>query len=174
MIDRYTRPQMGQCWTQESRFQCLKIVEVAVAKAQAQLGIIPDEAFRAIESKAGFQINRIHEIEKETKHDVIAFVSNLAENVGPKGRYLHYGMTSSDALDTALSLQVKKAAPVLLASLDLLLDNLKEQSLKHQDSLCPGRTHGMFAEPTTFGFKLAGFLRSFHVIKNACNQPWRT
>ena len=161
MIDRYTRPQMGQHWTQKSRFQCLQEVEIAVAKAQAQWGLIPKEAFKAIEAKAGFQIERISEIEKETRHDVIAFVSNMAENVGPQGRYLHYGMTSSDALDTALSLQVKKAGPVLLSSLDLLLKSLKEQSLKHQDSLCPGRTHGIFAEPTTFGFKLAGFFAEF-------------
>ncbi len=161
MIERYTRQQMGQHWNQKARFQCLLEVEMAVAQAQAQLNIIPDEAFKAIQEGARFQIDRILEIEKETRHDVIAFVSNLAENVGPQGRYLHYGMTSSDALDTALSLQVKKAGPVLLSSLDSLLENLKEQSLKHQDSLCPGRTHGMFAEPTTFGFKLAGFFAEF-------------
>lgn len=161
MIDRYTRRQMGQYWTREFRFQCFQEVEVAVARAQAELNLIPNEAFQAIEGKARFQIERISEIEKQTKHDVIAFVSNLAENVGPQGRYLHYGLTSSDVLDTALSLQVKKAGPVLLSSIDLLLENLKKQSLEHQDSLCPGRTHGMFAEPTTFGFKLAGFFAEF-------------
>ncbi len=161
MIDRYARRQMSRYWTQEFRFQCLQDVEIAVAKAQAGLGLIPDEAFKAIEAGAKFQIERISEIEKETRHDVIAFISNLAENVGPQGRYLHYGMTSSDALDTALSLQVKKAAPVLLSSINSLLENLKSQSLEHQDSLCAGRTHGMFAEPTTFGFKMAGFFAEF-------------
>ena len=161
MIDRYTRQQMGQYWTRDFRFKCLLEVEIAVAKAQAQLGLIPDKAFKTIEAKAQFQVERISEIENQTKHDVIAFVSNLAENVGPWGRYLHYGMTSSDVLDTALSLQVKKAGPVLLSSIGILLENLKKQSLKYWDSLCAGRTHGMFAEPTTFGFKLAGFFAEF-------------
>jgi adenylosuccinate lyase len=153
--------EMGQHWTQEARFECLKDVELAVAQAQAELGIIPKEAAAVIQEKAQFQIDRILEIEKETKHDIIAFVSNLAENVGPEGRYLHYGMTSSDALDTALSVQVKKAAPVLMGSLDALMRALKNKALEHKDTLCSGRTHGMHAEPTTFGLKLAGFFAEF-------------
>ncbi len=161
MIERYTRREMGQHWTQEARFECLKEVEVAVSKAQAELGLIPQSAYEAIRKKAKFQVDRILEIEKETKHDVIAFVTNLAENVGPEGRYLHYGLTSSDALDTALSVQIKKAAVVLMSSLDQLLEALGEQSLQHQDTLCAGRTHGMHAEPTTFGLKLAGFFAEF-------------
>ena len=161
MIERYTRPEMGQHWTQEARFECLKEVEVAVSQAQAELGLIPQSAYEAIRQKAQFQVERILEIEKETKHDVIAFVTNLAENVGPEGRYLHYGLTSSDALDTALSVQIKKAAVVLMASLDDLLKALRQQSLQHQDTLCAGRTHGMHAEPTTFGLKLAGFYAEF-------------
>ncbi len=161
MIERYTRMEMGRHWTQEARFECLKDVELAVAKAQADLGIIPQEASDVIQEKAAFEIDRILEIEKETKHDIIAFVSNMAENVGPHGRYLHYGMTSSDALDTALSVQVKKAAPVLFASLDKLLQALKDQALANKKTLCSGRTHGMHAEPTTFGLKLAGFFAEF-------------
>ena len=161
MIERYTRVEMGQHWTQEARFSCLQDVEVAVAHAQAELGIIPKEAAQKIAEKASFEISRILEIEKETKHDIIAFVSNLAENVGPEGRFIHYGMTSSDALDTALSVQVKKAAPVLMNSLDNLLSALKAKSLEHKNTICSGRTHGMHAEPTTFGLKLAGFYAEF-------------
>lgn len=161
MIDRYTRAEMGQHWTQEARFSCLKDVEVAVAMAQAELGIIPKEAAQVIREKASFQLPRILEIEKETKHDIIAFVSNMAENVGSEGRYLHYGMTSSDVLDTALSVQIGRAGPVLLSSLANLLQALKYKSLEHQDTICSGRTHGMHAEPTTFGLKLAGFYAEF-------------
>ncbi len=161
MIERYTRMEMGRHWTQEARFECLKDVELAVAKAQADLGIIPKAASDIIQEKATFQIERILEIEKETKHDIIAFVSNMAENVGPEGRYLHYGMTSSDALDTALSVQVKKAAPTLMTSLDQVLTALKTQALNHKNTICSGRTHGMHAEPTTFGLKMAGFFAEF-------------
>ncbi|MCB0378263.1 MAG: adenylosuccinate lyase [Bdellovibrionales bacterium] len=161
MIERYTRPPMGQLWSQQARFQCLMEVELAVAKAQAEMGIIPKEAYPDMEKKASFQIERILEIEKETKHDIIAFVSNLAENVGENGRYFHYGMTSSDALDTALSLQVQKAGPVLMQSLHSLLNALKLQAQEYSDTLCSGRTHGMHAEPTTFGLKLAGFYAEF-------------
>ncbi len=161
MIERYTREAMGRHWTQEARFSCLMEVELAVAKAQSELGIIPKEAYPVIAKKASFQLDRILEIEKETKHDIIAFVSNMAENVGEEGRYLHYGMTSSDALDTALSVQVKKAVPVLMKALTQLLDALKEQSIKESQTLCAGRTHGMHAEPTTFGLKLAGYFAEF-------------
>ncbi|MCJ8276920.1 MAG: lyase family protein, partial [Bdellovibrionales bacterium] len=161
MIARYTREEMGRLWTQEARFECLKDVELAVAQAQSEMGIIPKEAFQVIQEKASFQVERILEIEKETKHDIIAFVSNLAENVGPEGRYLHYGMTSSDALDTALSVQVKKAKPLLMASLEKLLKALSDQSKNYKDTICSGRTHGMHAEPTTFGLKLAGFYAEF-------------
>lgn len=161
MIERYTRKEMGQQWTETARFQCLLDVELAVAQGQAEMGIIPSDAYKVMQAKAQFQIPRILEIEKETKHDIIAFVSNVAENVGPEGRFLHYGMTSSDALDTALSLQIKKAAPLLLQSLDKLLNALKAKSLQYKDTICAGRTHGMHAEPTTFGLKLAGFFAEF-------------
>jgi adenylosuccinate lyase len=149
---------MGALWTQEARFAKMMEVEIAVAQAQASLGIIPKAAAKAIAAKSKFSVRRISEIERETKHDVIAFVSNLAENVGEWGRFIHFGMTSSDVLDTAMSLQIREASRVLDRSLDFLERTLKNLSRKHADTLCAGRTHGMFAEPTTFGLKMAGFL----------------
>ena len=161
MISRYTREKMGQLWSQESRFQCMMEVEVAVAQVQADKGLIPADAAKAIASKAKFSIPRILEIEKETKHDVIAFVSNMAENVGEEGRYIHYGLTSSDVLDTALSVQTKKAGLELLNSMDALLNSLAGKMQDTSDIICSGRTHGMHAEPTTFGYKLSGFYAEF-------------
>lgn len=158
MIERYTRPEMGAVWDLEHRFGQMMQVEIAVADVQAQLGIIPKKAAVDIRKKASFSLKRIHEIEKETKHDVIAFVSNMAENIGENGKYVHYGLTSSDVLDTAFSLQVREAGQILMASLLHLESVLKKLSKKHAETLCAGRTHGIFAEPTTFGFKMAGFL----------------
>jgi adenylosuccinate lyase len=136
-------------------------VEIAVAEAQAELGIIPNTAAKAIASRAKFSVERIEEIEKTTKHDVIAFVSSVAEHVGEEGRYIHYGMTSSDVLDTALSLQVQKAGTVLLGRLEHLESVLYTKINAHAETLCAGRTHGMHAEATTFGLKLAGNLSEF-------------
>jgi len=161
MVKRYTRPEMGSLWGPEARFENMKAVEIAVAKAQAEEGLIPKEAAVAIAEKAEFSVDRILEIEKETRHDVIAFVTNMAENVGEHGRYIHYGLTSSDVLDTAMSYQVQKAGKVLLKSLDHLIEALKKKSLETAETLCSGRTHGMHAEPTTFGYKLAGFYQEF-------------
>ncbi|HEY1078609.1 MAG TPA: lyase family protein, partial [Bdellovibrio sp.] len=158
MIDRYTRPEMGLLWHADNRFGKMMEVEIAVAQVQAAAGIIPKGAAKVIAQKARFNVKRISEIEKETKHDVIAFVSNLAENVGPQGRFIHYGLTSSDVLDTAFSLQVREAGVVLMSSLVALEKSLKTLVTRHAETLCAGRTHGMFAEPTTFGFKMAGFL----------------
>ncbi len=166
MIERYTRAEMGEHWSSQARWSSMLEVELAVARAQSEMGIIPKEAYGPISKKAAFQIDRILEIEKETKHDIIAFVSNVAENIGPEGRYLHFGMTSSDALDTALSVQIKKASKVLLKSYNRLLEALKKQSLKHEKTICAGRTHGMHAEPTTFGLKLAGFFAEFKRHEN--------
>lgn len=158
MIERYTRPEMGLLWHADQRFGKMMEVEIAVAQVQARLGIIPKGAAKVIAQKARFSVKRISEIERETKHDVIAFVSNLAENVGPQGRFIHYGLTSSDVLDTAFSLQVREAGAVLMGSIVALEKALKNLVKKHAETLCAGRTHGMFAEPTTFGFKMAGFL----------------
>lgn len=157
MIDRYTRPEMGFLWDQESKFGKMMEVEVTVAEVQAGLGMIPRKAAKEIRAKARFSVKRIAEIERETKHDVIAFVSNMAENIGPSGKFVHYGMTSSDVLDTAFSLQVREAGRLLLKGLDRLEKAFKKLIREHADTLCAGRTHGMFAEPTSFGLKMAGF-----------------
>ncbi len=158
MIERYTRAEMGRVWDQENRFAKMLEVEIAVAKAQGVLGLIPQAAARDIQKKSKFNVKRILELEKTTKHDVIAFVSNVAESVGEHGRYVHFGLTSSDALDTAMSLLVRDAGKVLLGSIKRLKSELAAQVEKHADTICAGRTHGMHAEPTTFGLKLAGFM----------------
>jgi adenylosuccinate lyase len=149
---------MGLIWDLDHRFSKMLEVEIALAQAQSELGIIPKVAAKAIAAKGRFNVKRIGEIEKQTKHDVIAFVSSVAENVGPHGKYVHFGLTSSDVLDTAFSLQVREAGVVLMNSLVLLEKSLVATVKKNEDTLCAGRTHGMFAEPTTFGFKMAGFL----------------
>lgn len=157
MIERYTRPEMGRIFLAEARFQKLLEVELAVAQVQAGLGIIPRHAAQVMRQKARIQVKKILEIEQETKHDVIAFVSAVAQSIGPEGRYLHFGMTSSDVLDTALSLQLMEAERVLFASVEFLQKSLKKLIRGHMGTPCAGRTHGMFAEPTSFGFRLAGF-----------------
>jgi len=161
VIERYTRPEMGIIWDLDHRFGKMLEVEIALAQVQAQLGIIPRAAAKAIAEKGRFSAKRISEIEKQTKHDVIAFVSNVAENVGAHGKYVHFGLTSSDVLDTAFSLQVREAGEVLKVSMGAMEKSLMGLIKKHEDTLCAGRTHGMFAEPTTFGFKMMGFLAEF-------------
>lgn len=174
MIPRYTRPEMGRIWEPTNRFECLLQVEMAVAKAQAANDIIPKKAYADIRKKAKFHVKRIDEIEKTTRHDVIAFVSNVAENVGDSGRYVHYGMTSSDVLDTALSLQIREAWCVLKPGIEALTKKLDEMILKHSGTICAGRTHGMHAEATTLGYKLAGhkaeFERDLTRIERAVDQ----
>ena len=174
MIARYSRQEMSQVWELENRFQQMLEVEQAVAETQAELGLIPKPAAEDIRKKGKFSIERIHEIEKTTRHDVIAFVSAVAENVGENGRYIHYGMTSSDVLDTAMSLQIRQAGKVLMTSVDKLLTSLRNQMNQHQETLCPGRTHGMHAEPTSFGMKMAGFVAEFQRhrgrLEGALNQ----
>lgn len=158
MITRYTRKDMGHIWSAENKFKKMLEVEVAVARVQANHKIIPEKAARDIAGKAKFNVARIEEIEKTTKHDVIAFVTNLAENVGSNGRFIHYGLTSSDVLDTALGLLLKETAMVLEADLIALDRALVTQMKRHQMTICAGRTHGMHAEITTFGVKLSGYL----------------
>jgi adenylosuccinate lyase len=161
VIQRYTRPQMGAVWEGGRRFHWMLEVEKAVADEQATMGLIPKEAAAAIRAKGKFSVARIEEIEATTKHDVIAFVSNVAEEVGEAGRYVHFGLTSSDVLDTALSLQILEAAKLVDAGLLNVMAALKEQVQAHADLLCAGRTHGMHAEPTSFGMKLAGHYEEF-------------
>ena len=161
MIERYTRPEMGALFSVEARFQFMLKVEIAVAQVQANLGLIPRKAAKAIAEKSKIHVKRILEIEKETKHDVIAFVSSVAQSVGPEGRYLHFGMTSSDVLDTALSLQLQEAWKVFAESLRFFEKAMVQKIKQEKSTLCAGRTHGMFAEPTTYGFRLAGFYAEF-------------
>ena len=159
MIERYTREEMGQIWTQENRFRKMLEVEKAVAQAQGEMGLIPPNAAQAIQKKASFQFKNILENEKRTRHDVTAFVQEVASQVGgSEGAYVHWGLTSSDVLDSALALLIRGASQVLQSSFSCLKKVLLAQSEKYADTLCCGRTHGMVAEPITFGFKLAGFL----------------
>ncbi len=155
MIPRYSRPEMVAIWEPESRFQIWLEIETLACEALAELGVIPAEAAATVRQKGAFEIARIDEIERQTKHDVIAFLTNLAEHVGEPARFIHQGMTSSDVLDTCLAVQMTRAADILLADLDDLLAALKRRAIEHKDTVCMGRSHGIHAEPTTFGLKLA-------------------
>jgi adenylosuccinate lyase len=161
MIPRYSRPAMSAIWEAQNRFRIWFEIEAHAGDAQAALGIIPAEAARAVWEKGKFEIERIDAIEQETRHDVIAFLTNLAEHVGPEARFLHQGMTSSDVLDTCLAMQLKQAADILLADIDALLAVLKRRAFEYKMTPTVGRSHGIHAEPTTFGLKLAGFYAEF-------------
>ena len=174
MISRYTRDEMSQIWRPEARFEWMLKVEQAVAQAQAEAGMIPKEAAADIAKKPKINLARILELEATTKHDVIAFVSQVAETVGPNGRYIHYGLTSSDVLDTAISLQMLAAFKVLSHSVEKLKISLVKQIRAHQNTLCVGRTHGIQAEPTTFGFKLLGFLAELLRASEDLQQAQKT
>ena len=157
MIERYSRPEMAHIWTASNRFRIWLEIETLVCEAQAELGVIPKEVVPVIRAKGNFDIARIDAIEAEVKHDVIAFLTSVAEHVGPEARFIHQGMTSSDVLDTCLSVQLVQAADELLADLVMLLESLKLRALEHKDTVCIGRSHGIHAEPVTFGLKLASF-----------------
>ncbi len=161
MIPRYSRPEMTAIWEPENRFRIWLEIEGHACDAQAELGVIPGDAAKALRERGKFDVERIDEIERETRHDVIAFLTNLAEHVGPEARFVHQGMTSSDVLDTCLAVQLTRAADILLGDIDRLLAALKQRALEHKDTLCMGRSHGIHAEPTTFGLKLAGFYAEF-------------
>ena len=161
MIPRYSRPIMEKIWEPENRFQIWFEIEAHACDAQAELGIIPKEAAQAVWEKGGFDVKRIDAIEAEVKHDVIAFLTSLAEYVGPEARFVHQGMTSSDVLDTCLSVQLSQAADILLEDMDNLLAALKRRAIEHKLTPTVGRSHAIHAEPTTFGVKLAGFYAEF-------------
>jgi adenylosuccinate lyase len=164
MIPRYARPEMTAIWSPETRFKIWFEIEAHAADALAELGVIPKAAAKTIWEKARnakFDVARIDEIERETKHDVIAFLTHLAEIVGPEARFVHQGMTSSDVLDTCLAVQLKRAADILIADTDKLLAALKRRALEHKHTPTIGRSHGIHAEPTTFGVKLAGYYAEF-------------
>ena len=146
---------MARLWSDESRFGAWLKVEIAASEALAERGVVPPEALAAIKARARFDVARIAEIERDVQHDVIAFVTNVAENIGPEGRFLHYGLTSSDVVDTALSLLMRDACELLLGDLAALLDAVKARAFEHRNTPCIGRTHGVHAEPMTFGLKLA-------------------
>ncbi|MEL7486669.1 MAG: adenylosuccinate lyase [Pseudomonadota bacterium] len=164
MIPRYTRDEMAEIWSPQSKFRIWFEIEAHAADKMAELGVIPTEAARAVWEKAGdiaFDVDRIDEIEREVKHDVIAFLTHLAEIVGPEARFVHQGMTSSDVLDTCLSVQLARASDLLLAGLDRVLAALKTRAYEHKETICVGRSHGIHAEPTTMGLKLATFYAEF-------------
>lgn len=157
MIPRYTRPDMAKIWEPENRFRIWLEIETLACEAQAELGVIPKEVVPVIREKGNFNIERIDAIEAEVKHDVIAFLTSVSEFVGPEARFIHQGMTSSDVLDTCLSVQLVQAADELLADIDMILESLKARAFEHKDTVCMGRSHGIHAEPVTFGLKLASF-----------------
>src|SRR4051812_10538214 len=161
MIERYTLPEMGAVWSLQNKFQKWLDVEIAVCEVHAEDGIIPPEALAEIKSKAAFTIERINEIEKTTDHDVIAFTTNLAENIGEAARFVHYGLTSSDVVDTANALLLKEACEILLARVDELLQVLKRRAYEFKDTPQIGRTHGIHAEPTSFGLVWALWYSEF-------------
>lgn len=168
MIPRYTRAEMAAIWSPETRYRIWFEIEAHAADRLAELGVIPKQAAKTIWEKAKdatFNAERIDEIEREVKHDVIAFLTHLAEIVGPEARFVHQGMTSSDVLDTCLSVQLMRAADILDKDLDRVLAALKERALEHKMTVTVGRSHGIHAEPTTFGLKLAGFYAEFERAK---------
>jgi len=155
MIPRYSRPEMVTLWSPETRYSIWLEIETAATEAMAELGIVPEDAAKAVRERGGFDVARIDEVEREVRHDVIAFLTSLAEHVGPEARFVHQGLTSSDVLDTCLAIQLTRAADLLLADLDGLLAALRRRAFEHKMTPCIGRSHGIHAEPTTFGLKMA-------------------
>jgi len=155
MISRYTRPEMGRIWTEENKFRTWLEVEILVCEAWAELGVVPREDVEAIRRNARFDVERIYEIEKQTRHDVIAFTRAVSESLGPERRWIHYGLTSTDVVDTALGSLLKQANALLEQGILRLIDVLRRQAVRYKDTVMMGRTHGVHAEPTTFGLKLA-------------------
>src|SRR5213595_1885608 len=155
MISRYTHPEMGRIWSDQRRYETWLLVETAAAEAMAAAGIIPAAAARDIRERGAFDVARVEEIERITQHDVIAFTTAVAEKVGPSARWLHFGMTSSDVIDTAQALQMREACDVILSDLAATAEALRDRALEHRRTPMIGRTHGVHAEPMTFGLKLA-------------------
>ena len=171
MIPRYTRPEMGRIWEDENRYSKWLEVEIAACEAMAQEGLVPEEALRNIKEKAAFSVERILEIEEQTKHDVIAFLTNLEEHIGPDSRYLHLGLTSSDILDTSFALLLKEAMERIIAGAKEFMEVIKKRAMEHKYTPMIGRSHGIHAEPITFGLKLAVWYeemkRNLHRLENA-------
>ncbi|HLR43021.1 MAG TPA: adenylosuccinate lyase [Pseudogracilibacillus sp.] len=155
MIDRYTRPELGAIWTEENRYKAWLEVEILACEAWAELGAIPKEDVQAIRKNASFSIERIHEIEEETRHDVVAFTRAVSESLGEERKWVHYGLTSTDVVDTALSYLLKQANDVIRKDIENFIEIIKNKAIEHKHTVMMGRTHGVHAEPTTFGLKLA-------------------
>jgi len=155
MISRYTRPEMGEIWSEEEKLSNWLKIEILVCEAWTKLGKIPQESLKRIKERARFDLKRIREIEEKVRHDVVAFLTNVAEYVGPEARYIHLGLTSSDILDTGLALQMREAADIIIQDLEDLAETLKRKAREHKDTLMMGRTHGVHAEPITLGLKFA-------------------
>ena len=174
MIARYSKKEMEDIWTSQNRYQCWLDVEIAACKAMNEYKIIPDDDLKNILEKANFNADKIDEIELVTKHDVIAFLTNVAEYVGDSARWIHFGMTSSDVLDTATALQCKQAGELLLTGMNKFCEALKKRALEYKDTLCIGRSHGIHAEPTSFGLKFALWYdemqRNINRMKNAIER----
>jgi adenylosuccinate lyase len=161
MIPRYSRPQMAKIWEPENYFRIQLEIEACACEAQEELGVIPNGVAKSLRERGAFEVKRIREIEREVHHETIAFLTNVAEHVGPESRFVHQGMTSSDVLDTCLAVQLTQAADILLADLGLVLAALKKRAIEHKDTPTVARSHGVHAEPTTFGLKLAGHYAEF-------------
>ncbi len=161
MIDRYSRKEIADIWTLENKFRIWLDIEVAACEANARLGLIPDKDLAVIREKAAFSVPRILEIENQVHHDVIAFLTCVGEYVGPSSRFIHYGLTSSDIVDTALSIQMKQSGEIILRGIETLIEKLRGLALKHKKTPCMGRSHGVHAEPTTFGMKMALYFKEF-------------
>jgi adenylosuccinate lyase len=166
MIKRYTRKIMGDLWTDENKYQTWLNVEIAACEAMSEIGRIPKAAVKTIKEKASFSIERIEEIEAETKHDIIAFLTNVAEKVGPDSRYIHLGLTSSDVLDTSMASLLRAAGLIILNDCEVFQDSLKTRAFEHQNTVMIGRSHGIHAEPITFGLKLAVWYDEMRRNKN--------
>lgn len=174
MVERYTLPEMGNIWSEENKYAIWLEIEILAVEAQVQLGLVPAEVPKVIRERAKFDVARINEIELTTKHDIIAFLTNVEENVGSESRFIHLGMTSSDVLDTALAVQIKQAGEILLRNLNDLKNALKERAIEHKYTVCVGRSHGIHAETTTFGLKFALWydecLRNIERLKFSMNE----
>ncbi len=161
MIPRFSRPEMAAIWEPENKLKIWLEIEMLACEAQAEIGVIPQDAPEKIRAKAGFDIKRIDKIEQEVRHDMIAFLTNVGELVGEEARYIHLGLTSADVIDTGFSLQLRQAADLIIADLDQLLKTLRHRVQEYKNTICIGRSHGIHAEPTTFGMKLAGHYAAF-------------
>ena len=165
MIDRYSRKELRNIWVDSNKYKIWLDIELAAAEAMEKLKIIPKGIVKKVKSKSKINVARILKIEESVKHDVIAFLTSISEKVGSEARFLHKGMTSSDVLDTCFNLQLKQSGEILLVDIENLLSSIKKQAIKHKKTLCIGRSHGIHAEPITFGLKMLTFYQEFLEIK---------